>query len=88
MTSPIYDVAIVGAGAAGLMAAITCKRVGLSVLLIECAKKPGAKILMSGGTRCNVTNQNVTEADYASDKIRFVRNVLRAFPSEKTVEFF
>jgi predicted Rossmann fold flavoprotein len=51
-----FDVAILGAGAAGLMAAIRAAETGESVALIEKNRRPGVKILMSGGTRCNLTN--------------------------------
>jgi predicted Rossmann fold flavoprotein len=51
-----YDVAILGAGAAGLLAAIRAAERGRSVLLLEKNRRPGVKILMSGGTRCNLTN--------------------------------
>lgn len=83
-----YDVTIVGAGAAGLMTAITCAHKGLRVLLLDGKEKVGAKILMSGGTRCNVTNEKVTERDFESEHIKAVRGVLRAFSSERAVEFF
>ncbi|WP_435006606.1 NAD(P)/FAD-dependent oxidoreductase [Tundrisphaera lichenicola] len=53
---PFHDVAILGAGAAGLCAAIRAAERGLSVLLLEKNRRPGVKILMSGGTRCNLTN--------------------------------
>ncbi len=53
---PIHDVVILGAGAAGLCAAIRAAERGLSVLLLEKNRRPGVKILMSGGTRCNLTN--------------------------------
>ena len=73
----VWDVVVIGAGAAGLMTAITAKRQGISrVLLLDGREKIGAKILMSGGTRCNITNQNVSERDYESENRRFVRNVL------------
>ncbi len=88
MKNEIYDVAVVGAGAAGLMAAVQAKRLGLSVLLLDGQKQIGAKILMSGGTRCNVTNKEVSEKDFASDELRIVRNILRAFAPEKTIQFF
>lgn len=84
----VYDTAVVGAGAAGLMAAISCRKLGLRVLLIDGREKIGAKILMSGGTRCNVTNAKVTEQDFQSEKIRVVRNLLRAFPSSRSADFF
>src|SRR5665254_2470 len=51
-----YDMAILGAGATGLMAAIRAAETGKSVALIEKNRRPGVKILMSGGTRCNLTN--------------------------------
>src|SRR3954467_10363085 len=51
-----YDVAILGAGAAGLFAAIRAAERGRRVLLVEKNRRPGVKILMSGGTRCNITN--------------------------------
>src|SRR5215213_9502243 len=51
-----WDVVVVGAGAAGLMAAIHAAERGRRTLLLEKNRKPGVKILMSGGTRCNITH--------------------------------
>jgi predicted Rossmann fold flavoprotein len=84
------DVAIVGAGAAGLATAIFTRRQNRSrsVVLIEGAKRPGAKILISGGGRCNLTNTVVTERDFWGGRSPIVRRVLRAFPVEATVDFF
>lgn len=84
------DVIIAGAGAAGLAAAIFARRhaPAASVLLLEGARKPGAKILVSGGGRCNVTNRVVTEADFWGGSPRIVRRVLNAFPASAAVEFF
>jgi predicted Rossmann fold flavoprotein len=84
------DVAIVGAGAAGLATAIFARRQNPSrtVVLIEGARKPGAKILVSGGSRCNVTNAVVTERDFWGGRSTIVRRVLRAFPVDATIEFF
>ncbi len=84
----IYDTIIVGAGAAGLMTAITAGRGGLRVLLLDGQNKVGAKILMSGGTRCNVTNKAIKESDYNSEQIKRVRSVLRAFDNHAALEFF
>lgn len=53
---PPFDVAVLGAGAAGLMAAIRAAERGRRVILLEKNRRPGVKILMSGGTRCNITN--------------------------------
>ena len=53
----VYDVAVLGAGAAGLVAAIRASECGVRVILLEKNRRPGVKILMSGGTRCNITNR-------------------------------
>ena len=84
------DVAILGAGAAGLATAILSKRFHphLSVLLVDGAKRPGAKILVSGGSRCNVTNASVSEADFWGGRRTIVRRVLRGWPVDDTVAFF
>jgi len=83
-------VAIVGAGAAGLATAIFIRRLNpsLSVTLLDGAARPGAKILVSGGSRCNVTNASVSERDFRGGRSTIVRRVLRAFPAAETVEWF
>jgi predicted Rossmann fold flavoprotein len=58
------------------------------VLLLDGARTVGAKILVSGGSRCNVTNTVVTERDYWGGPSTIVRRVLRAFPVRETVDFF
>ena len=85
-----WDVIVVGAGAAGLATAIFTRRrrPESSVLLLDGAKKPGAKILVSGGGRCNVTNTVVTERDYWGGPPAIVRRVLRALTVAETVSFF
>jgi len=84
------DVAIVGAGAAGLATAIFAGRLSRSrsILILEGARRPGAKILVSGGGRCNVTNAVVTERDFSGGPRTIIRNVLRAFPVRDTIAFF
>jgi len=83
-------VVVVGAGAAGLATAIFAARAapGLDVRCLDGAAKIGAKILVSGGSRCNVTNRVVTERDFWGGSSRVVRSVLRAFPAERAAEFF
>jgi len=83
-------IAIVGAGAAGLATAIFAARRGVAapLVLFESAAKPGAKILVSGGSRCNVTNAVVHERDFQGSLPQLVRRVLRAFGVEETVAFF
>src|SRR5215475_2508055 len=84
------DVAIIGAGAAGLATAILARRFHphLSVLLVDSAKRPGAKILVSGGSRCNVTNANVSADDFWGGRRTIVRRVLRGWPVQDTIAFF
>jgi predicted Rossmann fold flavoprotein len=84
------DVAIVGAGAAGLATAIFTARLtpGRKIVLLDGAQSIGAKILVSGGGRCNVTNRSVTAADFWRPASPFVRRVLRSFSVEQTVAFF
>ncbi len=81
---------IVGAGAAGLATAIFTRRLNPSrtVVIVDGAAKPGAKILVSGGSRCNVTNIAVTERDFSGGKPSIIRRVLRAFPVAETVAWF
>jgi predicted Rossmann fold flavoprotein len=83
-------VAILGAGAAGLATAILARRFHprLSVVLVDSAKRPGAKILVSGGSRCNVTNANVSDTDFWGGRRTIVRRVLRGWPVRDTVVFF
>jgi predicted Rossmann fold flavoprotein len=87
---PPEDIVIVGAGAAGLAAAIFTRRLNpsRSVVLADGAARPGAKILVSGGSRCNVTNVSVTERDFSGGKSTIVRRVLRGFPVAETVAWF
>jgi predicted Rossmann fold flavoprotein len=84
------EIVIVGAGAAGLAAAIFARRTNpdRSVLLVDGAVKPGAKILVSGGGRCNVTNRVVSERDFWGGRSSIIRRVLRTFTAQDAVDFF
>src|SRR5918995_5258186 len=83
-------VAVVGAGAAGFMAAIHAARSGqcLEVVVLDSARTLGAKILISGGGRCNVTHHAVDEAAFSGSTRPAIRKVLRRFDVARTVEFF
>src|SRR2546426_4271704 len=81
------SVVVIGAGAAGLTAALAAARAGARVTLLNAHPKIGLKILMSGGTRCNVTHREVTERDFNGGSTAFVRRVLRAFPAERAREW-
>ncbi len=73
------DVLIIGAGAAGLMCAITAGQRGRRVLVVDHANKVGKKILMSGGGRCNFTNLGVTPAQYLSANPHFAKSALARY---------
>jgi predicted Rossmann fold flavoprotein len=83
------DLCIVGAGAAGLAAGIFAaeRNPHLTIELLDGAKTIGAKILVSGGGRCNVTHDVVTPDDFFGTR-HLVRNVLAAFPVRDTIQWF
>ena len=74
-----FDVAIIGAGAAGLMCAIEAGRRGRRVIVLEHANKPGKKILMSGGGRCNFTNLHTTPANFLSANPHYCKSALARY---------
>lgn len=82
-------ICIIGAGAAGMAAAIFAAEVspnsGASIFLLDGAKKPGAKILVSGGGRCNVTNEKVTPTDFNGSSPAVVKRVLKSFDNRRTL---
>lgn len=79
LTANNYDVIIVGAGAAGLMCAITAAQRGRRVYLVDHANKVGKKILMSGGGRCNFTNLYATHENYLSMNPHFCKSALSRY---------
>lgn len=79
MTNRRYDVAVIGAGAAGMMAAAVAGQRGLRVLLIDHARRLGEKIRISGGGRCNFTNRGTTPAQFISQNPHFCRSALAAY---------
>lgn len=92
-------VAIVGGGAAGLMTAIWAARVAREsapatrallprIVVLDGARTLGAKILVAGGGRCNVTHVAVTERDFNGSTPAAIKRVLQRFPVEATVAFF
>src|SRR6202047_4554765 len=90
MPEAFWDVAVIGAGAAGLLAAIRAAERGRRALLLEKNRKPGVKILMSGGTRCNIThatdNRGIVEA--FGPPGRFLHSSLASFGVQETLDFF
>jgi predicted Rossmann fold flavoprotein len=74
-----FDVVIVGAGAAGLMCAMTAGTRGRRVLLLEHSDQPGAKILISGGGRCNFTNLEIAPERFLSANPHFCKSALSRY---------
>ena len=86
---PHADIAIIGAGAAGLTAGIFAAETNnnLRIVILDGAKTPGAKILVSGGGRCNVTNQQVKASDFHGNR-KVIDRVLRRFNEQAAVRWF
>lgn len=81
----IYDVLIIGAGAAGMMAAIECGKRGKRVAILERAQKPGEKIRISGGGRCNFTNLYTKPSNFISQNPSFCISALRRYTPEQFI---
>src|SRR5262245_7213977 len=90
MEDAAWEVVVIGAGPAGLMAALRAAERGRRTLLLEKNRKAGVKILMSGGTRCNIThatdNRGIVEA-YGPPG-RFLHSALATLSVEQTVTLF
>ena len=85
-TSPVI---VVGAGAAGLTAGIFAARAGASVVVVETRPRPGAKIRMSGGGRCNILPSKVALDDYhTTGSVHTLRNILFSWPLDEVRAFF
>jgi predicted Rossmann fold flavoprotein len=84
------DVLIVGAGAAGLMSAIWAARLSSDarIVIVDGAKTLGAKILVAGGGRCNVTHEKVLPKDYAGGSRNTIKKMLKAWSAADTIAFF
>ncbi len=84
------EIAVIGAGAAGLMAALTAARAapGARIVALDGATRLGAKILIAGGGRCNVTHHAVSERDFSGSTPAAIRRILRAFDVDAARAFF
>ncbi len=81
-------VAVVGGGAAGLVAAIAARRKGARVMILERLDRVGKKILATGNGRCNLTNQNLDISHYFGQNPKFVHSALHSFDYGETLAFF
>lgn len=84
----IYDAIIIGGGACGLMCAAQAGLLGKKTLLLERNDKVGAKILISGGGRCNYTNTGTTIANFISENPDFLHGIFKQWTVEDTIDFF
>lgn len=84
----IFDVAIIGAGPAGIMAAITATKNGRSVVLLEKNNIIGRKILATGNGRCNLTNKHIDVSRYHGASPEFIKPILETFTQFQVMEYF
>ncbi|MEJ7557869.1 MAG: aminoacetone oxidase family FAD-binding enzyme [Pedobacter sp.] len=82
------DAIIIGAGACGLMCAVQAGYLGKKVIILEKSDKPGAKILISGGGRCNYTNLFTDDENFISNNKHFLKSSLTQWSVEDTISFF
>jgi predicted Rossmann fold flavoprotein len=82
------DAIIIGAGACGLMCAVQAGFLGKRVIVLEKNNKPGAKILISGGGRCNYTNQWATDLQFLSENPHFLKSSFSQWTVDDTINFF
>lgn len=88
MRKRVYDTAVIGAGASGIMAAVTAARLGADVVLLEHMEQPAKKLLATGNGKCNYTNADLGIGHYYCEEPEFVRTVLEQFSYADTVRFF
>ena len=81
-----FDAIIVGAGAAGLMCALQASQRDRQILLLDHSAQLGGKILISGGGRCNFTNNNVSSLNFVSENTHFAKSALTRFTSQDFLE--
>ena len=86
--NPYFDAIIIGGGACGLMCAVQAGFLGKNVLILEKNDKVGAKILISGGGRCNYANLHASEANFISQNPHFCKSAFSQFTVQDTINFF
>ena len=82
------EIAVIGGGASGLMAAITAKKSGKEVVILERKDRILKKVLITGNGRCNITNVNANISNYFGKNISSVENILNRFTPQDTMDFF
>ena len=82
------EIAVIGGGASGRMAAITAKKSGKEVVILERKDRILKKVLITGNGRCNITNVNANISNYFGKNIFSVENILNRFTPQDTMDFF
>ena len=82
------EIAVIGGGASGLMAAVTAKKSGKEVIILERKDRILKKVLITGNGRCNITNVNANISNYFGKNISSVENILNRFTPQDTMDFF
>lgn len=80
------DVLVIGAGAAGLMCAAQAGYRGKSVIVVDMGKKPARKVLISGGGRCNFTNENAAPENYLCKNPHFIKSALSRYSAQEFID--
>lgn len=83
-----FDAVIIGGGACGLMCATQAGLLGKKTLILEKTDKVGAKILISGGGRCNFTNLYTSSENFISENLHFIRSAFQQWTVQDTIDFF
>ncbi len=86
----VYDIAVVGGGAAGLFAAIQAKKLGsnLNIVVLEALERVGKKLITTGNGQCNITNKNAARSFYNSENPEYIDRALSLFSVDDTVKAF
>ena len=82
------EIAVIGGGASGMMAAITARKSGKGVIILERKDRILKKVLITGNGRCNITNVNADISNYFGKDISSVENILNSFNPQDTMDFF
>ena len=82
------EIAVIGGGASGMMAAITARKSGKEVIILERKDRILKKVLITGNGRCNITNVNANISNYFGKNISSVENILNSFNPQDTMDFF
>jgi len=89
MSPTVYDIAVIGGGASGMMAALSAARIAphLHIAVLERLNRVGKKLMATGNGRCNLTNTGASEANYHGS-VAFMRPAMTAFPPKKVMDRF